>query len=250
MSVRDKIVVVTGASSGIGEATAKLLAMQGAKVAVHYFQGKADAEAIVADIAAQGGQALAVGADLRDEAAIQEMLRAIAGRWGGIDILVNNAVGEFLPRAHEMVGTADFLAELEVSLFAVHTCCRLVLPHMRAQRWGKIINFGTVAVARPVSGQTKYITAKSALVGYTRSLAVETAADNIQVNLVVPNMTETTLLASLPGRLVSRLAEESPAGRLLQPIEVAKAVLFLASDWAAPISGQKLVLNQGEAPFL
>ncbi len=248
--VAGKVALVTGASRGIGEATAKLLAMQGASVIVHYFQGKADAEAIASEIQANGGRALAVGADLRDETEIEALFQRVGSEWGGVDILVNSAVGEFSPRAHHALTAEDFLAEFKVSLFGLHACCQRALPHMRARRWGKIVNFGTVAVDQPVSGQAKYITVKSALVGYTRSLALETAADNIQVNLVIPAMTETTLLASLPPALLNRMAEESAARRLLQPIDVAKTVLFLASDWAGSISGQRIVLNQGEAPFL
>jgi 3-oxoacyl-[acyl-carrier protein] reductase len=121
---------------------------------------------------------------------------------------------------------------------------------MRSKRRGKIINLGSIITEVPVSGQNKYITAKSALVGYTRSLAVEVARDNIQVNLVVPGMTETTLIASLSHGHVAKLIDESPTGQLLQPLDVAKAIVFLASDWADSISGQRLVLSRGEAPFL
>jgi 3-oxoacyl-[acyl-carrier protein] reductase len=248
--IMGKVALVTGASRGIGEATAKLLGMHGAKVAVHYFRGPTDAAAIVDDIRENGGTALAVCADLRNEAMVQRMFETVRGGLGEVDILVNNAVGDYSPKPLESLVARDYLEELSVSLFGLHACCKLALPYMRSKRRGKIINLGSIVAEVPVSGQNKYITAKSAVVGYTRSLAVEVARDNIQVNLVVPRMTETTLIASLAQGLVAKLIDESPTGQLLQPLDVAKAIVFLASDWADSISGQKLVLNQGEVPFL
>ena len=234
----------------IGEATAKLLAIHGAKVAVHYFRGGKDAAAIADDIRENGGTALAVCADLRNESMVQRMFETVRGSLGEVDILVNNAVGDYLPKPLEELVARDYLEELSVSLFGLHACCKLALPYMRSRRRGKIINLGSIVTDVPVSGQNKYITAKSAVVGYTRSLAVEVARDNVQVNIVVPRMTETTLIGSLAQGLVAKFIDESPAGQLLQPVDVAKAIVFLASDWADSISGQKLVLNQGEAPFL
>jgi 3-oxoacyl-[acyl-carrier protein] reductase len=224
--------------------------MSGARVAVHYFRGREDAAAIVGDITDNGGLAMPVEADLTDQTAVEKMFADIETGFGPVDILVNNAVGDFSPKPVEELNTSDYLGELNVSLFGMHTCCRLALPHMRRRRWGKIVNMGTVATELPVTSQNRYITAKSAVVGYTRSLAVEVAADNIQVNLVAPGMTETSLIAALPAALVKRLAEDSPGGALLAPIDVAKIVLFLVSNWAASISGQQILLTKGSPPFL
>jgi len=146
--LQGKVALITGASRGIGEATAKLIALHGAKVAIHYFQGKTDAEAIVDDIKAQGGRAAAVCADLRNEENIAEMFGQIQQQLGKVDILVNNAVGEFVTRAFDSLTSEDFMRELQVTLFGVHQCCRLALPHMRAKKWGKIINFGTTAIEK------------------------------------------------------------------------------------------------------
>ncbi len=250
LGIAGKVALITGSSRGIGEAVAKLLAMQGCKVAVHCFQGAGDAAVIAADIRANGGTALAVAADLSDQAAIERMFARVRNEVGEVDILVHAAVREFSPKVAMALKPQDYIDELQVSLFGMHACCQQALPHMRARRWGKIITFGTVATEVPVSGQNKYTTIKSALTGYTRSLAAELLHDNVQVNMVVPRMTETSLLAALPPALVEKFAGESPTGQLLQPVDVAKAVLFLVSDWAASISGQRIVLNQGEAPFL
>ena len=123
------------------------------------------------------------------------------------------------------------------------------MPILKEKKAGKIINLSTIMVDNPVSSQNKYITVKSAVVGYTKSLAKELAGTNVQVNLVVPNMTETDLVAYIPSNFSSRIAAERDMGRNLQPIEVAQSIVFLASSWANGITGQKIVLNLGELPF-
>jgi 3-oxoacyl-[acyl-carrier protein] reductase len=248
--IEGRVALVTGASRGIGQAIAKLLAMHGAKVAVHYFRGSRDAAATVEDIVKHGGMAIPVCGDLRRETDIDAMFTRVREAFGDVDILVNNAVGEFSPKPFQDLVSRDYLDEIEVSLLGTHACCKRAVESMRARRRGKIVNISTIATETPVGGQSKYITAKSAVIGYTRSLAAELARDNVQVNLVLPRMTDTTLVASLPQALLERIASESPNGELLQPIDVAKAVVFLVSEWATPISGQRIVLNQGEAPFI
>ena len=178
---------------------------------------------------------------VRAAAGVNEGLRATD--FGQVDDDGDGAVGGRLRRQVQAVGAQS---QYHVGV----TCCRLALPHMRRQRWGKIVNMGTIATELPVASQNKYITAKSAIVGYTRSLATEVAVDNIQVNLVAPSMTETSLIASLPAALVKRLAEDSADRALLAPIEVAKVVLFLVSNWSTSVSGQQVVLAKGAPPFL
>lgn len=250
LGLAGRVALVTGASRGIGAATARLLALHGVTVVVHYHQGLADAQAVVDDIAASGGRAIALGADLRDEAQVRQLFCSIADGAGPLDILVNNAVGQFSPKAFEQVTAQDLQAELDVSLLGLHACCREAVAGMRARRSGHIVNLGTVATQVPAAGQIPYIAAKSAVEGYTRALAAELAADNVQVNLVVPAMTRTSLIAALPASLVDRIAQENPQGRLLEPAEVAQAIVLLCSGWTKAVSGQQLVLNQGMAPFL
>ncbi len=249
LGLAGKVVIVIGASRGIGETAAKLFAMHGAKVVVHYFRGEADARTIVADIEAAGGTAIAAGADVRNEGEVEALVRKTVEAFGGVDVLVYNAVMDFRPEPVTSLGWADYLAELEVSLEGLHACCRAVVPHMKAGGGGRIITVSSIAVDLPVKGQSKYVTAKSAVVGYTRSLALELARDNIQVNLVVPAMTETDLLASIPADYIRRAGSARAMKRNLAPIEVAQAMVYLASSWAGGMSGQQLVLNLGEPPF-
>jgi len=249
LGLAGKVVVVIGASRGIGETAAKLFAMHGTAVVVHYFRGRADAEAIVADIEAAGGRALAFGCDIRDEAAVEVFFAAAAEAMGGIDVLVNNAVVDVNSAPLEGLGWVDLDRELAVSLKGLHACCRAAIPLMKGRGGGRIINVSTVYTGQPVKGQGKYITAKAAVEGYTKSLAIELARDNIQVNLVVPAMTETDLLAAIPSDYIRRAGNARAMQRNLQPIEVAQAMVYLASSWTAGMSGQKVVLNLGEPPF-
>lgn len=249
MGLKDKVVVITGASRGIGAATAKLFAMHGAKVVVNYYKGKKDAELIVKEIETYGGIAIPLQCDIRDEKSVKEIIDNIVDKFGGINVLINNAVKEFTPKSYSKLNWNDYLSELEVSLKGMHNFCKEVVPILKQQKNGKIINLSTITVDVPVTGQNKYITVKSAVVGYTKSLAKELAGANIQVNLVSPNMTETDLVACIPIEFSKRLASAREYGRNLQPIEVAQSILFLASSWSDSITGQKIVLNLGEQPF-
>ena len=126
-----------------------------------------------------------------------------------------------------------------MSVKGMHNCCREAVPIFKRQGGGKIVNVSSVTVDNPVTGQNKYITAKSAVVGYTRSLAKELVKDNIQVNVVVPGMTETDLLSSIPSEFIRRMGEEREYGRNLAPIEVALAMLYLSSDGPTGSPGSK-----------
>lgn len=250
LGLKGKVALVVGASRGIGNATAKLLAMNGAKTVLHYFQGETEANQAARDIKANGGEAITVQCDVREESSVEKMFSQIRSNWGEVDVLVNCSVFDFNPEEVSDLSWRDFLAELEVTLHGTHTLCKQVLPVMKEKRAGKIIHLSSVVTDVPVSGQNRYITAKSALEGYTKSLAVELAPFGVQVNTVVPGMTETSLLAKLPPALVRKISEEKPTGKILQPMEVAQTILFLASNWSKNISGQRIVVNGAEGPFL
>lgn len=251
LGIRGKVVLITGASRGIGEVTAKLFALLGAKVAVHFFRGKTDAMDIVNEIEREGGKAFAVQCDVRDEQEVSKMIRLVLEYFGDIDVLVNNVVKDVEPKNLLDLNWDDFLGELEVSLKGLHNCCKAVIPVFQNKQRGKIINLSTTITDCPVSGQAKYISAKSAVVGYTRSLAKELARQNIQANVVSPSLTETDLmLSNFSPAVVSKLTQERESGRNVSPLEVAQSIVFLASDWSGAINGQRLMLNLGEDPFV
>jgi len=250
MGIKGKVVLITGASRGIGASAAKLFAMHGAKVVVNYLSGKTDADFVVKDIKASGGEAIAVQCDIRDRIQVKQMLSKTVDYFGSVDVLVNNAVKDFHPKSVLLLTWEDYLDELEVSLKGMHNCCQEVIEIFKKKKQGKIIGLSSIIVDNPITGQNKYITAKSAVVGYIRSLAKDLVEYNIQANLVVPNTTETDLLSSMPRNFIKKIGEEREFGRNLYPIEVAQSIVFLASKWADTITGQKVVLNIGEAPFL
>ncbi|MFC1730981.1 SDR family oxidoreductase [candidate division KSB1 bacterium] len=250
MNLEKKVAVITGASRGIGAATAKLLASLGARVIVNYFKGKSDAETVVRDIRQEGGEAAAVYADVRNEQDVEVLIKSAVETYGTVDILINNAVGDFISKEYLLLNWDDYLKELEVTLKGAHNCCRTVIPVMTRNKSGKIINISCLTTEHPIKGQAKYTTVKSTLTGFTRSLAVELIKFNIQVNLVVPNMTETDLLSGMPEKLLEKIVAEREFGRTIEPAEVAQAVAFLASGWSDTITGQRLVLNAGEISFL
>lgn len=249
LGLRGRVALVVGGSRGIGEATAKFLALQGASVALTYYRGAADAEAIVEAIRAAGGTASCFACDVRCTDQVAAMVAAVGETFGGIDILVNCFVGRFDSSPAVSNHWDDYLQELEISVKGVHAVCSAVVPLMQKRGGGKIVNFSALAARHPASGQSCYTTAKGAVEAYTRNLAKELIRANIQANLVVPNMTETDLLASVPRTFRDRLAAARDYGRHVHPAEAAQAAAFLASQWSNAMTGQSLVLNLGEPPF-
>lgn len=244
-----KVALVTGASRGLGETTAKLLALAGARVVVNYHRGADDARRVVDDIVAAGGQAEAIAADVSSPDEVASMVSAATARFGAIDILVNNAARDFRPSPFMKLSWRDVQADLDVIAKGAFLCCQAVLPSMLEKGAGKIINISTVATDDPPPDQTKYVMAKSALVGLTRSLSIEFAARNIQVNMVVPNFVETDLVAHIPEGFRKKLADDTPMKRHASPVDVARAVLFLASSHAGFTTGQKVLVTGGGAPY-
>jgi 3-oxoacyl-[acyl-carrier protein] reductase len=250
LGLKDKVVLITGASRGVGETTAKLFALLGAKVIVNYHRSAEDAARIVSEIRAEGGEAAAVPADVTRPEAVSSLIRVAIEKYGTIHVLVNNAVRDYRPIPFLNLTWDEIQKDFDVIAKGAFLCCQQVIPLMIAQGEGKIINISSVAADNPPSDQTKYVMAKSALVGLTRSLSIEFASKNIQVNLVVPNFVETDLVAHIPEGFRRKIARETPMQRLGSPIEVAQAVVFLASSFSSFTTGQKLMVTGGGAPYL
>jgi len=247
---KDRVVLITGASRGIGETTAKLFALFGARVVVNYFRGRDDAEAIVEEIKKNGGTAMAVGADVSREEDVSAMFRAVVDKFGAVDILVNNAIRDFRPVKLQTLQWEDIQMDMDVVVKGAFYCSKEAIPPMTKNGWGRIINISTVATEVPPPDQTKYVVAKSALVGLSRSLAVECASKKITVNMVVPNFVETDLTAGVQDAYKMKIASDTPMRRNAAPMDVAHAVLFLASNYSSYTTGQKIMVTGGGPPFL
>jgi len=245
-----KTVLITGASRGIGETTAKLFAHKGANVVVNYLSGKSDAETVVSEITKTGRKAIAVKADVSNPAEVEALVRSALAAFKRVDVLVNNAVRDAVPVRFEELTWETMQQDMDVTLKGAFLCCKAVLPHMLAQGGGCIINVSTIFTEAPVPNFVRYITSKSSLVGLSRALSVEFAGRNIRVNLVTPGVTPTDLTNTLSDQAFKRLAEENPMKRTCQPLDVAKAILMLASPYTQYMTGQQVMVTGGSPPLL
>ena len=233
------IALVTGASRGIGAATAKRLAAEGYTVIVHYHHAQAQAEQIAAET---GG--FAVCADLGDFAQIDRMIEEIIRRYGRIDVLVNNA-GIALTGLYQDISDADALRLFAVNLGGTMHTAKRVLPHMLHQHSGCIVNTASVWGECGAACEVHYSAAKAAVIGFTKALAKEVGLSGIRVNCVSPGVIETDMNAMHDAETMQALAEETPLGCIGKPEDIADAVAFLVSDRAKFITGQILPVNGG-----
>lgn len=251
MNVRNKVVLISGASRGIGAAMAKKFASEGAFVVVNYLKNQQLAEDVVKEIVSLGGQAVAIQADVRDTCQVNEMILQITESFGGIDVVVNNALSHytFNPKSRKTAWElewADYDAQLTGNLKGAFNICKAAMPHMREQMNGRIINIVSNLIDFPVIPYHDYSTAKMALLGFTRNMAKELGAFGITVNAVAPGLTYPTDSSSETKEDVREsIIQLTPMQRLALPEDVAGAVLFLASDWASFITGQCLNVDGG-----
>ena len=242
-SLRDKVALVTGASQGIGRATALALAEAGAKVAVAA-RNTEKLAALVAEIEGRGGAALAVPMDVADAAQVKTGFQAVLAKFGRLDILVNNAAITRDTLALRMK-LEDWDAVLRTNLTGAHLCIQQALGAMLKQRAGRIINLTSVVAETGNAGQANYVASKAGLIGLTRAIAVEVASRNITVNAVAPGFVETPMTDVLSQEIKDKMKSLIPLGRMGKDSEIAAAIVFLASDEAAYITGQVLDINGG-----
>ena len=240
----EKTAVVTGASRGIGAATARALAAQGCRVAVCCRERRAQAQAVAAEICAAGGTALPFCADVSDEAAVQAMFAAIRRTLGEPEILVNNA-GIARQKLFTEVTAAEWDEMFGVCVKGAFHCCQAVLPQMIRRKWGRIINVSSMWGQVGASCEAPYSAAKAALIGLTKALAKEEGPSGITVNCVAPGVIDTEMMAAFSAEEKAALADETPLGRQGTPEDVAAAIAFLASEAGAFVTGQVLCPNGG-----
>ena len=242
-SLKDKVAIVTGASQGIGRAISLALAHAGAKVAAAARNAEKLAS-LVAEIEAAGGEALAVPMDVADAAQVKAGFQALLAKFGKLDILVNNAAITRDTLALRMK-LDDWDAVLRTNLTGAHLCTQQALGAMLKQRSGRIINITSVVAETGNAGQSNYVASKAGLIGLTRAIAVEVASRSITVNAIAPGFIETPMTDPLSQELKDKMKSMIPLGRFGADREVAAAVIFLASDEAAYITGQVLDVNGG-----
>ena len=234
----NRAALVTGASRGIGRAIALALAASGAAVAVNCRERLVDALDVVAEIQAAGGRAIAVGADVSDGAAVAAMVDRVCAELGPIDVLVNNA-GIAIIRGIDDLTEDEFDTTIAVNLKSAFLCTKAVLPHMRAQKWGLIVNISSGAARGAGGVGLHYNASKAGMEGLTRGYAARLVKEGITVNAVAPSLIETDMVrsgvASSPARI--------PMGRFGTSEEVAQAVLMVMGN--AYMTGQTVQLNGG-----
>jgi 3-oxoacyl-[acyl-carrier protein] reductase len=243
MDLKGRTALVTGASQGIGKASARLLAEAGADIAVGA-RTVSKLESVAKDIEDVGRKALILNLDVANRDSIAEGVARVLQAWGKIDILVNNA-GIARDNLAMRLKPEDWEVVLRTNLDGAFYCIRAVLPGMVKQRYGRIINITSVVAQTGNPGQANYIASKAGLIGLTKAVAAEVASRNITVNAVAPGFIATAMTQRLPEAVQQRIMSLIPVGRMGTDRDVACGVRFLASEEAGYITGHVLNINGG-----
>jgi 3-oxoacyl-[acyl-carrier protein] reductase len=243
MRFKNKVVIVTGASRGIGKAIALEFAKEGANVVVNYVKSEEEANAIVNKIKSLGSKAIAIKCDVSDEKQVKKMIDMTLKTFGKLDILVNNA-GIVFDVPFSECTVEQWKKTLDTNLTGVFLCCKYASIPMLRQKWGRIINISSNNALVPPPGCIDYNATKAGVVNFTKSLALELGPD-VLVNCVAPGWVDTDMNKTLPKAYIKKELERQVVKRLSRPEEQAKAVLFLASDDASYITGSTLTVDGG-----
>ena len=246
MNFSDRIAIVTGGSRGIGKAIALRLAELGAAVAINYVRGADAALDVVREIEAAGGRGIAIQADVSDHEQAAGMVDEVVEKLGRLDLLVNNA-GITRDGLLIRMGQDDWHDVIKTNLGGAFSCTQAAAKKMVKQKQGVIVNISSIVGVTGNAGQANYSAAKAGLIGLTKSAARELASRNIRVNAVAPGFIATDMTETLKQELKDTIAARIPLGRFGTPEEVAEAVVWLASDGAAYITGQTLIIDGGMA---
>ena len=242
--LKDKIALVTGGSRGIGSSICKELAKEGATVLINYANSKDSALKVLDEIVEGSGKGEVVGFDVSDYSIVEEKIKYLIEKYEKIDILVNNA-GITRDSLFMRMKESQWDEVFETNTKGVFNCTKNVVRMMLKNQYGKIINISSVVGEMGNPGQVNYSSTKSALIGFTKSLAKELGSKNINVNAITPGFIETEITEVLPDSIKDKYKEIIPLSRFGKPEDVAKAVLFLASDDSSYITGEVLKINGG-----
>ncbi len=245
--LQGKVAIVTGAAQGIGATYARVLAAEGAKVVAADIQAT---DAVVAEIGGAGGEALGVDCDVGDAASVERMVAAAVDRFGGIDILVNNAAvfASLDLKPFAAISDAEWERVMNVNVAGMFRCCRAVAPQMRERKSGKIINISSGTVFAGSQAMLHYVTSKAAVIGLTRSLARELGPDNICVNALAPGFTSSEGVvanAAFAQPVRETIASMRCFRREQTPEDLVGPLLFLASSDSDFVTGQTLLVDGG-----
>src|SRR5215210_4946160 len=241
-TLKEAVVVVTGASRGLGRAIAEELASGGAKVVVNYSTSKEPAEELVNQISESGGEAIAVQADVSDAEQAQNLIDQAMEKFNRVDVLVNNA-GINIDRSLRKLAVDDWDKVIQVDLNSAFYTVHAVLPHMTDQGGGKIINMSSFVGEAGNIGQANYSAAKAGLLGFTKTAALELARNGITVNAICPGFIETDMVGAIPEEMQEKILKTIPMGRFGQPEDIAQAVRFCIEN--EYMTGATLDVNGG-----
>lgn len=232
--------LITGGVTGIGAATAKLFKASGYNVVANFFGNDADADSF------HNETGIPVrGWDVSDFQATQTAVSALEKDFGAVDILVNNAGITRDSTLHKMT-YEQWRSVIDVDLGGCFNVCHAVIGGMRDRRFGRIVNISSINALSGQFGQTNYAAAKAGIIGFTKSLALESASRGITVNAIAPGYTDTGMVRAVPPKILEGIVASVPIGRLATPEEIARGVLFLAEDHAGFITGATLSINGGK----
>ena len=246
LDLSGKTALVTGGTRGIGRAIVEALAEAGTKVAFTYRSSSETAEALKADLEAKGVECLALQGDAADTIHAEETVQAVLDAWGSIDVLVNNA-GITRDTLMIRMSEDDWDSVMETNLKSVFNFCKAAYRPMMKQRGGSIVNISSVVGVTGNPGQANYAASKAGMLGFSKSLARELGGRGVRVNVVAPGYIATDMTADLNEKAQEAMQGAIPLGRVGQPDDVAAAVVFLASDAGAYITGHTLHVDGGLA---
>ncbi|MDH3602071.1 MAG: SDR family oxidoreductase [Candidatus Tectomicrobia bacterium] len=247
MLLEGKVALITGSARGTGAGIARVFSRQGARVVINQVRDEGNPQEVLDAVRAQGGEALFVKADIADEQQVAAMVQQAGDAFGGIDILVNNYAAS-IPRAQFSDSAWEAWQEqIDYTVKAAFICCQAVLPGMQARRWGRLISINTVGIHHPSLTYHGYTAAKTAMLGFTRNLAVEVGQHNITVNIVSPGL---TLTQEVRDRLTpeerERHEQRVPLRRIGTVEDTANVALFLASELGSYVTGHYIPVCGGQ----
>ena len=247
MSTDDRLAnrtaIITGGARGIGRATAHRFAAEGAAVMLADVEAQAGRE-VASAIEDNGGTAAFTETDVTDPDQVEKLVEATVGRFGGLDVLVNNA-GITRDATLKKMSEEAFDQVVDVNLKGVFNCTKAAHPHLVESDTGRVLNAASIVGRYGNFGQTNYVATKSGVIGMTKTWAREFGRDEITVNAVAPGFIDTDMMESVPEKVIDGLTDRTPLGRLGDPADIANAYCFLASDEAAFITGSVLAVDGG-----